>query len=242
MKVLVLCERSGAIRNAFARLGHDVTSVDTLESTTDCEGNSRHIVGDALEWVGPDAPSFDLVIARPPCTYLTNSGVRWLFEGTKVVDGMIVEGELTARALQRWQLLGDAIDFFRAMKTANAPHIAIENPIPHKYAREGFETSVAGGHNVHRTGRTEGIGSPSQIVQPWMFGSPESKATGWWITGLPELVGTENVYEHMMTLPKAERNRVHFASPGADRWMKRSLLVEGMAVAMAEQWTAAIES
>lgn len=226
-KILVLCERSGAIRNAFARLGHDVTSVDTLESTTDCEGNSRHIVGDALDWVGPDAPAFDLVIARPPCTYLTNSGVRWLFELDKETGG------LTQRAVDRWQHLADAIVFFNAMKTANAPHIAIENPIPHKHAGVGGVRETAFGI----FDLPDGIGGPGQIVQPWMFGHMESKATGWWLTDLPKLTPTDDVKAAMMELPKAERNRVHYASPGPDRWMKRSLLVEGMAVAMADQWS-----
>lgn len=212
-RVLVLCERSGAIRNAFARRGHDVISVDTLPAT-DADGGGRHVVGDALDWL--DCPA-DLVIARPPCTYLTNSGVRWLYRP----DGSTKDPD-------RWQRLAEAIDFFNAMKTANATFIAIENPIPHKHAAEH-------------------IGRPTQYVQPYQFGHMESKRTGWWLVGgphggLPTLTPTNDVREQMMLLPVAERNRVHYASPGPDRWMERSRLVEGMADAMADQWGAHVES
>ena len=239
LNVLVLCERSGAIREAFASRGHFAMSVDTLPTTTPTGphasgGSSSHVVGDALDFL-PDEKNgtgWDLVIARPPCTYLTNSGVRWLFEGTKVVDGEIVSGELTDRARARWDRLAEAVKFFNAMKRIDSAFIAIENPIPHKYAREGINTDP----------EYVGIGAPDQIVQPWMFGHPESKGTGWWLKGLPLLQPTKDVKAEMKALPAAERNRVHYASPGPDRWMKRSLLVQGMADAIADQWGSFVES
>lgn len=206
-KVLVLCERSGTIRNAFGAAGFDVTSVDTLESTAENVGNSRHVVGDALDWLNFGA---HLVIARPPCTYLANSGARWLY------DGRDANGERILNA-ERWASLDKAIDFFNAMTLANAPRIAIENPIPHKSARHG-------------------IGAPTQYVQPYEYGLPESKRTGLWLRNLPPLVETNNVKDEMEKLSTAERNRVHYASPGPDRWMKRSLLADGIAKAMADQW------
>jgi hypothetical protein len=222
--VLILCERSGAIRNAFARLGHTVVSVDTLPSTTPCEGDSQHIVADALDFLpgGPQGAHWDIVIARPPCTFMANSGARWLLEKDKTT------GELTQRAKDRWVSLAAAIDFFKAMQTMDSDLIAIENPIPHKHARLGFENEYAS--------RTSGIGEPTQYVQPWDFGHPESKKTGWWLKGLPLLQGTKDVKAEAMALPYAERNRVHHASPGPERWMKRSLLVDGMAAAIADQW------
>lgn len=221
LNVLILCERSGAIREAFASRGHKARSVDTLTTTMPCVryengGESWHDVADAMDYLpgGSREQHWDLVIARPPCTYLTNSGVRWLFEKD-------ADGELTERAALRWAHLGDAIEFFNAIKRVDTDFLAIENPIPHKHARELVDG---------------GIGAPTQIVQPWMFGHPESKATGWWLQGLPELEPTDDVKAHMMTLPKSERNRVHYASPGPERWMKRSLLVQGMADAIADQW------
>lgn len=77
---------------------------------------------------------------------------------------------------------------------------------------------------------------PTQYIHPWQFGHPEQKKTGLWLHGLPPLRETENVYEHMMTLPLKERTRIHYASPGEDRWKVRSRTFEGIAEAMANQW------
>jgi len=79
---------------------------------------------------------------------------------------------------------------------------------------------------------------PDQIVQPWMFGHPETKATCYWLGGgLKPLTETINVYEEMMKLPKKERNRIHYASPGPLRWKIRSKSFVGIAKAMASQWS-----
>jgi len=82
------------------------------------------------------------------------------------------------------------------------------------------------------------IRKPDQIVQPWMFGHMETKATCLWLKGLPKLVATNNVKEEMMTLPRNERMRVHYSPPGPNRWKERSLTFLGIAEAMAEQWGA----
>ena len=78
---------------------------------------------------------------------------------------------------------------------------------------------------------------PDQYIQPWQFGHPETKRTGLWLHGLPPLKETDNVYEHMMTLPKKDRHRIWYASPGVSRGKERSRFYPGIAKAMAEQWT-----
>jgi len=194
VRVLVACEYSGVVRDAFLAAGHDAMSCDLLP--TDAPG--PHYEGDVFDIIGN---GWDLMIAHPPCTYLSNSGVRWL---------STQEG--------RWENMREGALFFRGLLNTDIPRIAVENPIMHKYA-------------VNIIGKRQ-----TQIVQPWMFGHPETKATGLWLRNLPPLRPTYNVYEHMMTLPKAERNRVHYASPGPERWKLRSTTYKGIAAAMAAQW------
>jgi hypothetical protein len=108
--------------------------------------------------------------------------------------------------------------FFKNLLEANIPKKAIENPIMHKYAKEII-------------GRKQ-----TQIVQPWMFGHPESKATCLWLEGLPLLKETNNVKEEMLKLPDSQRQRLHYLPPSPDRWKERSRTFKGIADAMAEQW------
>jgi hypothetical protein len=196
MRVLIACEYSGVVRDAFLAQGHDAMSCDLLPS----DAPGPHYQGDVFDIIDRD---WDLMIAHPPCTYLTNSGVRWLHSDPT-----------------RWQDLIAGAVFFRRLLEAPINCIAIENPVMHKYAAAII-------------GRRQ-----SQIVQPWMFGHPEQKATGLWLKGLPPLVPTHDVKAHMMTLPTAERNRIHYASPGPDRWKLRSATYTGVARAMADQWRA----
>jgi len=112
MKVLVACEFSGVVRDAFSALGHDAWSCDLLP--TDSPGN--HIRGDVIEFIGD---GWDLMIAHPPCTYLSNSGVRWLYE-----------------QYGRWEKMREGAEFFKALLNAPIPRIAVENPVMHKYAVE----------------------------------------------------------------------------------------------------------
>jgi len=112
MKVLVACEYSGTVRDAFIRLGHDAMSCDLLP--TDAPG--PHYKGDVRDILNN---GWDLMIAHPPCTYMTNSGVTWLH-----------------RDPARWEKLDQAAAFFSTLLNAPIPRIAIENPIMHKYAKE----------------------------------------------------------------------------------------------------------
>jgi hypothetical protein len=77
---------------------------------------------------------------------------------------------------------------------------------------------------------------PTQYVQPWMFGHPESKKTGLWLHGLPKLGETNNVREEFDRLPKRDQQRLHYLPPSADRWKIRSKTFQGLADAMAAQW------
>lgn len=113
MRVLVACEFSGTVRDAFIRGGHDAMSCDLLPSETP----GPHHQGDVLPLL---REPWDLVIAHPPCTYLANSGARWLYDHE--------------RYPLRWQDLIDGAAFFRACLEANAPRVAVENPGIHKWA------------------------------------------------------------------------------------------------------------
>jgi hypothetical protein len=192
MRVLVACEFSGRVRDAFAARGHDAWSCDLLPS----DAPGPHLQCDVLTVLDR---GWDLMIAHPPCTYLCNSGVRWLYGGKGKV-----------RDAKRWSSMEEAARFFKRLADCTVPSVCVENPIMHRYGRE-------------IVGR-----GPTQIVQPWQFGEPESKATGLWLRNLPLLVGTHEV--------ETRRQRVHLESPGPDRWKRRSVTYQGIADAMAAQW------
>lgn len=105
MRVLVSCEYSGTVRDAFIRAGHDALSCDLLP--TDAPG--LHYQGDVMDVIGD---GFDLMVAHPPCTYLSVSGMHW-----------------TTRGLRDPQLTTDALEFVRQLLDAPIPRIAIENPV-----------------------------------------------------------------------------------------------------------------
>ena len=195
MKVLVACEFSGKVRDAFAKLGHDAWSCDIIP--TDAPGN--HYQGDVTDILND---GWDLMIAHPPCTYLTNSGVCHLHKDET-----------------RWEKLDAGAKFFKQLLNANILMICVENPVMHKYAKE-------------RIGNVK----QSQIIQPWMFGHTEQKATCLWLKGLPLLIETNNVKEEMMLLPDNQRQKLHYLPPSEDRWKLRSKTYDGIAQAMADQW------
>lgn len=202
MKVLVACEYSGTVRDAFIKIGHDALSCDLLP--TDVPG--PHYQGDVFDIINN---GWDLMIAHPPCTYLCNSGVLHLYKDK-----------------DRWKDMIDGAVFFRKLLQANIPKIAIENPVMHRfgYAIIGVDKS--------------------QIIQPWMFGDPESKATCLWLKNLPKLQQTNqislldsnNAHEIFKALPINEAQRIHHLSPSDDRWKIRSKTYRGIADAMATQW------
>lgn len=194
MKVLIGCEFSGTVRDAFAALGHDAWSCDILP--TERPGN--HYQGDLLDII---ENGWDLLIAHPPCTYLSNSGVSWLYKN-----------------FDRWSDMARGAVFFKKILSAKVKKIAVENPIPHKYALQIIDQKY------------------DQIVQPYHFGHTESKATCLWLKNLPPLVHTNNVREAMAGMPKNQTQRLHYLPPSPERAKLRSTTFQGIAAAMAEQW------
>tara|TARA_R100001463_G_scaffold67198_2_gene120787 strand:+ start:220 stop:765 length:546 start_codon:yes stop_codon:yes gene_type:complete len=180
MKVLIACEFSGIVRDAFTKRGHEAISCDLLPS--DKEG--LHIKDDVTKYLNY---GWDLMIAHPPCTHLAVSGARWFKD--------------------KQEEQKEALNFVKKLLEAPIDKIALENPI-----------SVI----------STKIRKPDQIIQPWMFGHGETKATCFWLKNLPNLKPTKVV--------EGRENRVHKMAPSKDRWKKRSLTYTGVAEAMAEQW------
>jgi hypothetical protein len=192
MRVLVACEFSGTVRDAFLARGHDAWSCDLLPT----ERPGPHITGDVLDVLGD---GWDLMIAHPPCTDLAVSGARWF------------PAKRASGAQDR------ALDFVRALLDAPVPRIALENPVSIISSR---------------------IRRPDQIIHPWQFGHPEAKTTCLWLKGLPRLVPTD-----VLPLPASGRwanqtpsgqNRL---GPSPTRWAERSRTYQGIADAMADQWS-----
>ncbi len=211
LNVLVACEESGRVRDAFRELGHNAWSCDLQPCDPASKYAMYHHQGDVLRLLNRDvanmwcaANGWDLLIAHPPCTYLCNSGVCWLNHGWNK---------------DRMKKMKAAARFFKLLLTANVPHKAIENPIPHRYGK---------------------LPKYNQIIQPWQFGHPERKATCLWLAGLPKLKQRDDaaiVEAHMLALPKAQQHRLHYLSPGPQRAKERSRTFSGIALAMARQWS-----
>jgi len=204
LKVLVACEFSGVVREAFRKRGHDAYSCDLLPT----EIPGKHYQGDVLEIL--DAVQFDLMIAHPPCTYILNSGCRWLYRGGARYNANGRENEIDP---VRWQAMVDGAIFFKKLLNANVPRVCIENPIMVCYAKDiiGVEQS--------------------QIIHPWEHGHGELKSTCLWLRGLP-LLKPSNIVE-------GREPKVHFMGKkkGVDRGKERSRTYQGIADAMASQWS-----
>lgn len=201
MRILIGCEESGAVRDAFAALGHDAFSCDLLPA----RNGGAHFQQDILELLRMTRGQWDIVILHPPCTALA-------------LCGNSTYGRGMAKHAQRLE----ALDWTEALwreATAHCAHVMLENP-----------KNVLGAR----------IGRHSQVIHPWQFGHPEQKETWLWLHGLPPLVETQNVYEEMMALPKAKRERIHYMSPSDTRARDRSVTFSGIATAIAEQWIAAL--
>lgn len=180
IKVLIACEFSGIVRDAFTAEGHKAWSCDLLPSET--AGN--HYQGDVRDIL---TDQWDLLIAHPPCIHLAVSGARWF--KTKAKEQI------------------EALEFVRTLLNAPVPRIALENPVSIISSR---------------------IRKPDQIIQPWMFGHGETKATCLWLKGLPKLQPT-NIVE-------GRENKIWKMSPSPERWKDRSRTFYGIAEAMARQW------
>jgi hypothetical protein len=184
-RILIACEESGAVTDAFIKLGYLNTWSCDIEP---CSGNNpdHHLQQDVIPLL---EESWDMVIAFPPCDHLAGSGARWFKEKQK--DGRQQQG----------------IDFFMMFTHLNCDCVAIENPI-------GIMSTL--------------YRKPDQIIQPWMFGHGETKATCLWLKGLPALVPTDIV--------EGREQRVWKMPPSKYRKKNRSKTFPGIAEAMANQW------
>jgi len=165
-----------------------------------------HIHGDVFDAIA--SRQWSMGIFFPTCTYLTVSANKWYKDQPKRASGTLVGAE--RRAARE-----EAIKFFMRLYNCNIPRVAIENPIGVMSSR---------------------FRKPDQVLQPWMFGHTERKATCLWLKGLPKLTETNNVREEMLLLPKKEQHRLHYLPKTADRWQIRSRTFDGIAKAMANQW------
>lgn len=198
----VMCECSGAVRDALLARGVDAVSID-LKPT---RKPGPHIQGNALDYIGKRWAG---VIAHPVCKRLTNAGAKHLYIGGRKENGIDVG---------MWLAMEDGARFFNAFKFANAPKIAIENPIPHCHARAL-------------------IGDLRPFVQPWWFGDRAFKATGFWLKGLQPLRPTNKLTPPAPgTAEHREWSFIHRMPPGPDREERRSNTFPGVAAAMADQW------
>ena len=228
MKVLVACEESQAVTKEMRTLGVEAYSCDII----DCSGGHPewHIKGDALKLLNPSRTfegelpgiefftmdgelrsfvgKWDMIIAFPPCTYLTNTGNPYL--------NVEKYGE---KAIQRYKNREEAFEFFMAFANADCDKIAIENPI--------------GYANTHYR-------KPNQIIQPWQFGHPFTKATCLWLKGLPNLIPSvveKPAYCKSYAWDTMVDERGKTISWNSDLSKKlRSKTFPGVARAMAMQW------
>ena len=182
VNILVACERSGIVRDAFISRGHNAVSCDIVPSETD----GPHIQDDVLNHLDD---GWDMMLAFPPCTHLSVSGARWFPQ--KRADGR----------QQR------AVEFFLALVKAPIKKKVIENPI-------GIMSTI--------------YRKPDQIIQPWMFGHPETKAMCLWRFSLPPLEPT-NIVE-------GREHRIHKMAPSPTRGIDRSRMYRGIASAFAAQY------
>jgi hypothetical protein len=202
VNVLIACEYSGTVRDAFKALGHYAISCDLLPS--DARGN--HYQGDVFDLLDKLVDGFfDLMIAHPPCTYLSVSGLHW-----------------NKRLPERAAKTEEALEFVQRLMDVDIPHICIENPVSCISSR---------------------IRKPDQIIQPYEYGHDASKKTCLWLKDLPLLVPS---FENLI-LPRMVDDKPRWGNqtdsgqnvlgPSADRWKIRSKTYEGIAGAMAHQWS-----
>ena len=219
MKVLIACEDSQAVCKEFRRMGHEAYSCDIIE----CSGGHPewHIKGNALlalkgghittmDGHTHDVGKWDVLIAHPPCTFLSNAGAARLYKR--------FEGKSYC-LLERLNQGFDAKEFFMEFYNADIPKIAIENPIP---------------SGVYR------LPPYTQIVQPYEYGHPYSKKTCLWLKGLPLLTPTNIVEPTCSWVSGGSKKadgtpRENKGMTFRDGFTK-SKTFPGIAKAMAEQW------
>jgi hypothetical protein len=198
MRVLIACERSGIVREAFRARGHDAWSCD-LESAED---NGHHFKADAIE-VAYEIDGWDLMVAHPECRYLSVSGLHW-----------------NKRRPERAAMTEAAARFAICLWNAPIAKVALENPV-------GILSSR--------------IRKPDQIIQPYWFGEDASKATCLWLRNLPMLKPTQRIAGRVVNGKERWANQTDSGQnrlgPSPTRSMDRARTYQGIADAMAAQWS-----
>ncbi len=213
MRVLVACEYSGRVRDAFTALGHDAMSCDLLPS----ESPGHHYQGDVFDII---CDGWDLMIAHPPCTYLTIAA-EWAYkeEQTKKIRPGTLIGAARKEARE------DAIKFVMSLANAPIERIAIENPVGVLSSRWR---------------------EPDQFIQPYEYGDDASKKTCLWLNNLPRLSPTAFTPPRLAMSADCRSYSLRWGNqtdsgqnkepPSDDRWKIRSTTWQGWADAMALQW------
>lgn len=233
MKVLVACECSGVVSAAFRKRGHEAYSCDILPTDGDPD---FHIMGDALKIINGGTfktqsgrtvtiKRWNLLIAHPPCTYLTNSA-EWAYKDKQTKQ--MKPGTLIGAA--RRAAREEAIEFFMAFINADADMIAVENPIGVMSSR---------------------YREPDQYIQPHEYNEDASKETCLWLKNLPTLVPTGLTPPRLVLHPNGKRYVFRWANqtdsgqnklpPSETRGHDRSKTYQGWADAMADQWGLTLE-
>ena len=206
MNVLVACECSGRVRDAFEERGHNAWSCDLMDTETP----GQHHKGDVLEFLKSPPCKFDLMVAHPPCDWVANSGCQWLWHPDDN-DKPESKRRVHPKYPGRHRDLVKGIAFFIDLWEQNIPKICMENPIPQAILKRC-------------------VGKYSQIIQPSDFGDPFRKATCLWLKGLPLLKPTHKIPKEQC------RQQCFLEPPGPDRKKNRSRTYPGIAKQMAEQW------
>lgn len=224
MRVLIACEYSGRTRNAFAALGHDVISAD-FEPAED--GSPYHYQGDCFDLINDQ--QFDLMIAHPPCTYLSVSGLHWNKRGV-LVDGR-----------PRAELTEEALDFVRRLMDAPIPRIAIENPVscissrirkpdqiiqPWQFGEDASKATCLWLKNLPKL-------KPTKQVAPRLVCCGETLPEGVGKYGCANCGGTNAAKPRWANQTNGGQNKL---APSEDRWKERSRTYAGIAAALADQW------
>lgn len=222
MKILIACEESQTVCAAMRKRGHEAYSADIQKPSG---GHPEwHILGDVLPIINGNCQfattdgtihkidgKWDLLIAHPPCTYLSNAGAALLY---KKIDGK------SFCELERLNHGLDAKDFFMKFWECEIPRIAIENPIPSGVFR---------------------LPQYSQVIQPYEYGHPYSKKTCLWLKGLPLLQPTDIVEPICSWVSGGSKRADGTARKNQGTKFRdskqRSKTFPGIAEAMAEQWT-----
>ncbi len=218
LNVLIACEESQTICMAFREQRHRAFSCDIQE----CSGGHQewHIKGDCRNILNGNCSFYtcdgihheqsgqwDLLIAHPPCTYMSKAGARWMYPNAGEIDQ------------ERLKLAMEAKQFFDVCRNAQCEHIAVENPRPL---------------------RVVNLPKPTQVIQPYQFGHPYSKATCLWLKGLPPLIPTQVISDFQPFLP----SNISGAKKG-QKWSRgvahnaktASKTFKGIASAIANQWS-----